>query len=60
MANKIWVVEMNFSDGKGFVPTNDVGVNRDQARWALDSNWKRKIHKSRIRKYVPEKQDAKA
>ncbi len=48
---KIWVVEIDANDGKGFQPTVGVGLSRDDAvKEAKD--FKIQGFKTRIRKYT--------
>jgi hypothetical protein len=52
--NTIWVVEINFKDGKGWQATVGVGLTRDQGRREIKTFWRANNPDEwvRLRKYV--------
>lgn len=51
----LWVVEIDFGDGKGWMPTVGCGLSRDHGREAL-RQWREEnpADKFRLRKYLPQ------
>ncbi len=50
----VWVVEVNFADGKGFVPTAGAHLTREDARVEKIMHWDHQVTNpsfARIRKY---------
>ena len=53
MERRLWVVEIDFDDGKGWQPTVGVGLTRDDARREC-AEWQQNnsADKFRVREYV--------